>query len=114
MLDRPFPSPTPSSRRPRPMPSGMRCGTAAEHGSQVTSDQFKTGLAEVCGPKLAVQRAELTTQIAEVAGEVAKLRTGSVRVRDQAPRWYRGGPYRCWARPNRKRPSTTHGGSRGK
>ena len=85
---------------------------AAEHGDQVTSDQFKTGLAEGCGLEMAVQRAELTAQIAEVAGDVAKVRTGSVGVRGQAPRRYRGGPYRC-ARPNRKRHWRTNGGSRG-
>ena len=47
---------------------------AAEHGDQVTSDQFKTGLAEL-RTEMAGQRAELTGQIAEVAGEVAEVRT---------------------------------------
>ena len=40
-------SPPPSSRRPRPTPSRTRSVWAAEHGDQVTSDQFKAGLAEV-------------------------------------------------------------------
>ena len=40
-------SPTPSSRRPRPTPLRTRFRLAAEHGDQVTADQFKAGLAEV-------------------------------------------------------------------
>ena len=47
---------------------------AAEHGDQVISDQFKTGLAEL-RTEMAGQRAELTGQIAELAGEVAEVRT---------------------------------------
>ena len=49
---------------------------AAEHGDQVTSDQFKTGLAEL-RTEMAGQRADLTGQSAEVAGEVAEVRAGS-------------------------------------
>ena len=40
---------------------------AAEHGNQVTSDQFKTGLAEL--------RTELAGQIAEQRADVAEVRT---------------------------------------
>ena len=47
---------------------------AAEQGDQVTSDQFKTGLAEL-RTEMAGQRVDLTGQIAEVAGEVAEVRT---------------------------------------
>ena len=53
---------------------------AAEHGDQVTSDQFKTGLAEL-RTEMAGQRAELTGQIAELAGQIAEQRAevGEVR-----------------------------------
>ncbi len=46
---------------------------AAERGDHVTSDQFKTGLAEL-RTEMAGQRAELTGQIAELAGQVAEQR----------------------------------------
>ena len=55
---------------------------AAEHGDQVTSDQFKTSLAEL-RTEMAGQRAELTGQIAEVAGQIAEQRAEVAEVRDR-------------------------------
>ena len=55
---------------------------AAEHGDQVTSDQFKTGLAEL-RTEMAGQRAELTEQIAEVAGQIAEQRAEVAEVRTE-------------------------------
>ena len=46
---------------------------AAEQGDQVTSDQFKTGLAEL-RTEMAEHRAELGGQIAELRAEVAEVR----------------------------------------
>ena len=55
---------------------------AAEHGDQVTSDQFKTGLAEL-RTEMAGQRAELTGQIAELAGQIAEQRAEVAEVRTE-------------------------------
>ena len=55
---------------------------AAEHGDQVTSDQFKTGLAEL-RTEMAGQRAELTGQIAEIAGQIAEQRAEVAEVRTE-------------------------------
>ena len=56
------------------MPSRMRCGRLPSTATRVTSDQFKTGLAEL-RTEMAGQRAELTGQIAEQRAEVAEART---------------------------------------
>ena len=59
---------------------------AAEHGDQVTSDQFKTGLAEL-RTEMAGQRAELTGQISELPGQIAEQRAEVAEVRTEiAPR----------------------------
>ena len=55
---------------------------AAEHGDQVTSDQFKTGLAEL-RTEMAGQRAELTGQIAELVGQIAEQRAEGAEVRTE-------------------------------
>ena len=55
---------------------------AAEHGDQVTSDQFKTGLAEL-RTEMAGQRAELTGQIAELTGQIAEQRAEVAEVRTE-------------------------------
>ena len=55
---------------------------AAEPGDQVTSDQFKTGLAEL-RTEMAGQRAELTGQIGELAGQIAEQRADVAEVRTE-------------------------------
>ena len=58
---------------------------AAEYGDQVTSDQFKTGLAEL-RTEMAGQRAGLTGQFAELGGQITEQRAevagGAHRNRD--------------------------------
>ena len=55
---------------------------AAEHGDQVTSDQFKTGLAEL-RTEMAGQRAELTGPVAELTGQIAEQRAEVAEVRTE-------------------------------
>ena len=64
------------------MPSRMRCGRLPSTADQVTSDQFKTGLAEL-RTEMAGQRAELTGQIAELTGQIAEQRAEGAEVRTE-------------------------------
>ena len=68
---------------------------AAEYGDQVTSDQFKTGLAEL-RTEMAGQRAELTGQFAELGGQITEQRAevagGAHRNRDADRRGARPPP----------------------
>ena len=55
---------------------------AAEHGDQVTSDPFTTGLAEL-RIEMAGQRAEVTGQISDLAGQIAEQRAEVAEVRTE-------------------------------